>query len=61
MLGVSELRLTVISEVRWKGIGELQHEKDKPTYSGGDEYERGVRVKSQEAVGCHYGYWAISG
>ena len=31
-----------VSEVRWPGSGEVQYEKSKFVYSGGDRYERGV-------------------
>ena len=42
-----------VSEVRWLGSGEVQYEKSKFLYSGGDRSERGVGVlmsKMQQRV-----------
>jgi len=36
------IRVLGVSEVRWPGSGEVQYEKSKFVYSGGDRYERGV-------------------
>lgn len=50
-----------VSEVRWTGSGEVQYEKSKFIYSGGDKHERGVGVMvSGEAIGSLKGYWAVS-
>ena len=50
-----------ISEVRWTGSGEIQYEKSKFIYSGGDSHERGVGVMlSEEAARSIKGYWAVT-
>ena len=50
-----------ISEVRWTGNGEIQYEKSKFIYSGGDSHERGVGVMlSEEAARSFKGFWAVS-
>lgn len=55
------IKILGISEVRWTGSGEMQYEKSKFIYSGGDRHERGVGLMlSGEAAGSLKGYWAIS-
>ena len=50
-----------VSEVRWPGSGEVQYEKSKFIYSGGDRRERGVGVLMlEDAAKSVRGYWAVS-
>ena len=50
-----------ISEVRWKGCGEVQDERGLFIYSGGENHEKGVGVfLSKKVAKSLKGYWAIS-
>ena len=50
-----------VSEVRWPGSGEVQYERSKFIYSGGDSRERGVGILlSEDAAKSFKGFWAVS-
>ena len=50
-----------VCEVRWPGSGEVQYERSKFVYSGGNLRERGVGIfLSEDAAKSLKGYWAVS-
>ena len=60
---MERLKISVlgVSEVRWPGSGEVQYEKSKFIYSGGDKRERGVGILlAEDAAKSLKGYWAVS-